>query len=218
MKRYLSFIFKSIIVIMGLFGLMFQIGFFTHTVDWNVLSYYTLISNYICIFYFICSLVYTLIHFDDKELHTFCPFFKGMCVMCITVTFVIVQTLLRGQFPCTGWLGFSFIILHYIIPIMTILDWLFFDEKGLYKKLYPIYWLAIPVIYYLYTIVLVACGYRFSDTNKYPYSFQDVDALGLTKVLVIDVCIVIFFLILGYIIYFIDKYLSNKHNKVENKH
>lgn len=207
MKRYISIIYKLIIVLLGIFGLMVQIGVYNNNYDFSVLNYFTLISNILCIIYFICSIIYSFIHFNDR-IPSFLPRVKGAITMSITVTMIVAAVLLNGVFPNAGLLGLSFISLHILVPIMTILDWYFFDEKGLCKKTDPLLWLIIPIIYYAYIIISVHLGHSFGVDSKYPYSFQDVDKLGYPKVIMINICLILFFTGLGYIFYFIDKHLK----------
>lgn len=205
MKKYIVIIYQLLIVLLSLFGISVQIGFFNGNINLSVMNYFTLLSNLLCDIYFTLSIIYQVKHL--KEDVTFNPFFEGLSLLSITVTMLVATILLRGQFPTTGLAGISFIILHYIVPIMTILNWLIFS-KGSFKKNYPLLWSLSPVIYYLYVILLVCCGYSFSSTSKYPYAFQDVEVLGYGKVIGLDIILLVSFIGLGYLVYFIDKKLK----------
>lgn len=206
--KYASIVFKFLIVLLSIFGIFVQIGLFDLNVDLSIMNYYTLISNFVCTVYFTGALVYQIKHF--KEDKVFLPEIKSAVTMCITFTMLIVIVLLKGKFPTAGLIGLSFIILHYIVPIMVILDWIIFDKKGYYKKYYPFTNLIIPIIYYSYVVIMVHSGYRFSDISAYPYPFQDVFELGYLKVIITDIMIAIFFIGLGYLYYFIDHKLFKK--------
>lgn len=210
MKKYIFIWYKIFIVLLALVGVLIQIGIFEDELMIYNLNYYTLLSNILCIVYFIIDIIYILKVKDNK---TFCPPLKSIMTMSITVTMLIVIFLLQGSFPTTGLIGLSFIILHYIVPIMVILDWLLFDKKGLYKVTYPFLNLIVPAVYYIYVIILVNTGYEFSTASKYPYPFLDKYKLGYSKVIISDIVIVILYIILGFIYYFIDHKLQKSYNK-----
>ena len=60
------------------------------------------------------------------------PRLKGTITMSITVTFLIYHFLLSGGYENRADIIRS-TILHYIVPIMTIADYILFDKKGIYK-------------------------------------------------------------------------------------
>ena len=75
--------------------------------------------------------------------------------MSITVTFLVYHFLLS---PTSGDLnGLDYVrnlMVHYIVPIMTILDYIIFDIKGIYKIIDPLLWLLIPIIYFAVIILI----------------------------------------------------------------
>lgn len=52
----------------------------------------------------------------------------------------------------------GYILMHYIVPLMVILDYLLFFPKGLYKALHPLCWLILPYLYIAFTMICAKFG------------------------------------------------------------
>ncbi len=209
-SKLFSAVWKSIVCISAIVGILLQCGVFSGKPDFSVLNYYTLMSNILCAVYFLPSVFCTLR--NNKK--TLLPQVKGALVMCITVTGMVYHFMLAGKFEMQGTLLISNILLHYVVPLMTVLDWILFDSKGNYTRYSPFLWLIAPLAYFVYVVVRVAGGALLGPYGaKYPYYFMDIDALGFGTVMLINLVMVVFFLILGYIIVWIDHRLWSK---VEN--
>lgn len=192
---------KGIVFLSAMAGVLLQCGIFSSKPDFSVLNYYTLMSNILCAVYFLPAVFYTL----NNPGKTMLPQFKGALVMCITVTGLVYHFMLAGKFEMQGTLLISNILLHYVVPLMTVLDWILFDRKGYYNRYSPFLWLIAPLAYFLYVIVRVAGGAFLGPYgSKYPYYFMDIDVLGFGTVMLINLAMAVFFVILGYIIVWID--------------
>ena len=132
--------------------------------------------------------------------------------MSITVTFLIYHFLLSGGYENRADIIRS-TILHYIVPIMTILDYILFDKKGIYKNIDPILWLIIPLIYFLFIFIRAKLGSELSNGSYYPYFFIDINKYGIKTVLKNALLITIAFTILGYIELFIDRLILKLSKK-----
>lgn len=204
----ISIIYKLILIIFGIFSLICTTGFLDNQINLKIFQMFTTISNILCVVYFIIDFIYLL-----KNKRTFMPLLKGMITMSITVTFLVAHFMLKMSFSFNSFSGFSLLGLHYILPIMTIIDFILFDEKGLIKKNYPFIWIIIPYIYFLVAILYAKVGNGLGMGNsKYPYPFIDIDKLGLSKVIVTIIIMTIGFILIGYFYYFVDKLLKH-HEK-----
>lgn len=87
----------------------------------------------------------------------------------------------------------GYILMHYIVPLMVILDYLLFFPKGLYKALHPLCWLILPYLYIAFTMICAKFGSKifsgFGGSSRYPYPFLDTDLYGKNKVALIIVFI-----------------------------
>ena len=96
---------------------------------------------------------------------------------------------------------------------MTIVDYILFDKKGIYKNIDPILWLIIPLIYFLFIFIRAKLGSELSNGSYYPYFFIDINKYGIKTVLKNALLITIAFTILGYIELFIDRLILKLSKK-----
>jgi hypothetical protein len=220
MKQW-SIRFKLAIVVLGLLGIVLN----TINAD-NVLelfSYYTIQSNL-----FVVILFAVLAFFEIKKQpweDNWKRVFKGMFSIGILVTMLVYHVLLKPGISAgsidyeVGSLADS--LVHTIVPTLVILDWFLFDKKGFLKAYYPLLWLLQPVDYLFYVIIYTALGGRFTlgvEPVRYPYFFLDLGRFGFVGVLQWAVLILLLFMVLGYLLYFIDgllRYLEMKRKGVE---
>lgn len=103
----------------------------------------------------------------------------------------VVYFILRHLTNLTGWDLVPDVILHYVMPVLFIIDWLFFVPKESLKAKDGLVWLAFPIVYLVWTFIHGAY-YGF-----YPYPFLNVGELGLTQALLNEAGLLVIFLILG---------------------
>uniref|UniRef100_UPI003F4C320C Pr6Pr family membrane protein n=1 Tax=Brachyspira catarrhinii TaxID=2528966 RepID=UPI003F4C320C len=211
-KTNFSIVYKIIIIIIGALAVLHGFFYDNFKLDIETAYYFTYQSNILVVIYFILDIINIL-----KKKETFHPRFKGAVTTSITLTFLIYHFLLsptaedyKGVFYIRN------IILHYIVPIMTIFDYIIFDKKGAYKIVDPLLWLIIPIIYFIFMLIRAKLGSPFSNGSYYPYFIVDIDKYGLKIVLRNIFFIALFFVFLGYIGYFVDRFFNkvfSKHNK-----
>ena len=189
-------------------------------INFKPLAYFTYQSNVFVLIYFIINIIYSIKYIKNHGnigTTTILPKVKGAMTMSITITFLVYHFLLSASDfamsePHTGYF-ISNILLHYIIPIMTILDFIIFDKRGIYTKIDPLKWLLIPSVYFIFSIIRASIGEPFSSGSRYPYFFIDIDKYGLGTVFTNTILLAIGFLIIGYLIYFTDNKFSKSSNK-----
>lgn len=118
----------------------------------------------------------------------------------IAVVCVTYHNLLHNLWPSlegAQWL--ANITLHYVVPILYLIDWLVFVRHGDLTWSAALRWLAVPVLYAIWTLIHGAA------TGWYPYPFADVTALGYGGVLINLVAFVAAFLGLGLALIAIDR-------------
>ena len=201
----LSATFKAIIALAGIIGILLQVGVFDGVLRLSVFNYYTLLSNVLVTLYFIPASFYAAR--DDR---TWQPQLKGAVTMGITVTFLIYHFALAGNFAMEGTQAWSNRLLHYIVPLMAIADWLFFSDKGELTWYSPLLWVLLPDLYFIYVQLRLAFGASLGTGSRYPYYFIDVDALGWGQVLLNGLLINLAFIVLGYVVVLIDYLLARQ--------
>lgn len=178
-----------------------------YNLNGNTFMYYTLLSN-LCVFGFTIAVwVFNLKEvlagdYTTKNKHL--VGWKGIAILCITITGVIYATLLANYTKKTN---YSFLNLahHYIIPVMFVADYFLFDEKGLIKWYHPLVWVGVSVLYYPYIFIRAAILGKNTTLKRYPYFFMDYDAHSLGYVIGWAVAIVLVFGTVAVLFYVFDR-------------
>jgi hypothetical protein len=90
-------------------------------------------------------------------------------------------------------------LLHSVVPLMAVLDWLLFDARRRYRWLYALWWLAYPLGYLAFALI------RGLVVDRYPYPFIDVNDLGYGGVTVTSVIFAVAFWLLGLAFVTVDR-------------
>jgi hypothetical protein len=206
MRRY-SIIYKSVLVLSALIGLILQFASSTNIIE--TFSYYTIQSNLWVLFFF-GYLLYREVYKLPK-IGKWLLLFKGMFTVGIFVTFLVYHFIIR---PSLEGINTSFEVggindffIHYFVPLLTLFDWVFFDVKGKLLWYFPLVWLVQPLDYLVYVGIYNLLGGRFNtltDPTPYPYFFLNVERFGILGVMQWSVLIVLLYIVLGYLLYFID--------------
>ncbi len=207
-NRIISLIYKIVTTVVGLSGVLITFGF-PNKLNLSTLKFYTMQSNVLCVVFIAVSAVYVVVQMKKSGLYgtaTYMPHFKGAVIIAITVTLLVYQFMLADTpfSMADGDIG-NFLI-HLLTPILVILDWVLFDEKGHYNVFDPLCWAIIPLCYLCYTLIAAPLGVTYQDGRRYPYFFLDVDVLGIGGVMLYVLTITVIVLILSYIIFGLDKW------------
>jgi hypothetical protein len=201
-----SLFFKIIVVAVCLSGILMTCGF-PRTLDLSLMKYYTLLSNVLVLVFFIFAAFHTASSIRKsgaRGVSTFAPHFKGGVTIAITVTLLVYQFMLAGSpFSMSGAMsGDAFV--HMFTPLLVILDWLLFDEKGRYTVRDPFKWTIPPLCYIAYAFIAAPLGVTYYGGGRYPYFCMDVDAFGIGTVLMYLGGLTVAFFIMAYIVVGLD--------------
>ena len=94
------------------------------------------------------------------------------------------------------------LVLHYVMPVAFLLDWLWFTPKGELRWIDPAKALGFPLIFGVWTLV------HGLATHWWPYGFVNVDTLGLGRVLATFAGLLAVFLLFGLALVGTDRALS----------
>jgi hypothetical protein len=96
----------------------------------------------------------------------------------IAITGIVFAVLLSGLQESLdthiGWVDF---VVHKLIPIVLVADWLIDPPRHRLSITTALLWLAYPAVWLAYTLI------RGASTDWYPYPFVDVSQLGYGGVL-----------------------------------
>ena len=147
----------------------------------------------------------------DGKLHLF---FQNQAVRAATALYILVvavvyYSLLYKIHNPQGLSAITNASLHLIMPVLYILDWLFFAKKDKlsYKSL-P-YWVIFPLAYGVFNII------RGLATGVYPYPFLVIGSRGAVSVMIAMVMFTFTYLIGGAFFIWFGQKISQK-NKDKN--
>lgn len=209
-NRMLVLIYRIFLVLICGYGLFLYWNPFSGGRDAGMFRYYTIQSNMLCFLFFACLCIFSRKKGEGSG-GTFLLRFKGAVTMAITVTMLIYQFMLADT-PFRMGAGDGVLrsfIVHFIVPVMVIADWLLFDPKGGFRKIDPLLWLGIPLLYFFYVLIAAQLGADYGG-SRYPYWFIDADRLGWGKMMLYVAALFVGFLGLGYIYYGVDRLMAGK--------
>jgi hypothetical protein len=154
----------------------------------NFFSYFTILTNVLA------ALALTLPWLAPQS--ALGEFFSRPSVRtAITAYIIIVMTIvyfvLRHLVNLQGWDFVADVLLHYVMPVLFVIDWLFLIPKQSLKVSDTLGWLTFPIIYLIWTFIHgVFSGF-------YPYPFLNHSELGIARVLQNEAGLLIAFLVLG---------------------
>lgn len=124
----------------------------------------------------------------------------------IIIVMTIVYFVLRHLTNLQGWDFVADLLLHYVMPVLFVIDWLFLVPKQTLKMKDSLRWLAFPVIYLVWTFI------HGAYSGFYPYPFLNNSELGMARVLLNEAGLLVIFLVLGFILVsggrFLDRHLK----------
>ena len=147
------------------------------------------------------------------------PQAKYTAMVSLLITALIAHFMLFDAMFKDGQLVFHLVVLHYIVPAMAILDWLLFDEKGKMAVWGPFTWLSLAAVYLV--VVMIGAGPLGLDLGggttagqtRYPYTFLDPAISGVDGVALFIGAMVVAFVLIGYLIFGIDKAFGRVANR-----
>ena len=110
------------------------------------------------------------------------------------VTGITYELLLRRSWSPQGEEFISDMMLHDVVPLLTLAIWWLAARSAGVRWRDPLAMLAYPAVYLLITLVAGAYG------EGYPYGFLSVTKIGLPGVLLVSLAFLFVFLVLGYLV------------------
>lgn len=215
-----SILWKLVLLTVGIYGLLDGAGILAGAYDPNFPHMFTNVSNLFACGYFACAVVWLFGHRDDDKAVTFAPTAKYTATISLLVTALIAHFMLFDAMFKDGQIVMHLVALHYVVPIMTLLDWALFDEKGKMPVWGPLAWLSLVLAYLAIIMVGVGVfglylgGGTTADISNYPYTFLDPSISGVGGVLAFCGAMLVAFIVLGYALFAIDRLMGRGGHNV----
>lgn len=165
----------------------------------NFLSYFTIQSNVVLALALLAGEVAAASLIGRWARH---PSVRTGLFLYVAVAGAVYVLILKDAWHPRGWQLRGDQILHYCIPILAALDWLFLAERGKLIWRDAIWWLGFPALYSAYTLV------HGHVSGFYPYPFLDVGDIGLEDVLTNMALLAALFLALGCAFVLLDRIVA----------
>lgn len=203
-----TIIYKGLFVLSAVIGILLQCGIGTDHFSLSSFRMFTTLSNLAVAVFFVVDTAACLCDRLSLKSQKIIEYFRFLITMSILLTGLVAHFMLRGMFANMDILSKAGLaLLHYVVPVGTVLDWILFEKKGKTEWKMPLFAAGFPIIYVAITMLAAKI---IPMKNKYPYPFLDVDILGATGVLVNVVLLAAGFLLIGYIGVWIDHKLKFK--------
>ena len=150
----------------------------------RIYRYFTNQTNLLVVIWLVLAIIWSS---DPNKMKKLMGKVKGAITVYITVTFIIFAIVLSPLYHPSGIEGIINLMLHYIIPVAFIFDWII-TEDNMYKWKFIPHWLIYPICYLVFAL------FHGATTGDFIYPFLNHGALG-TSGLVISVTLLIFFFI-----------------------
>ena len=210
-----SIIWKLALIVFATLGLLGGAGLLAGHYEPDFPHMFTNVSNMFNWVYFICAVVW-LAHNKNSNATTFAPVAKYTAMVSLLVTMLIAHFMLFDAMFRDGQLAWELVWLHYVVPIMTLLDWLLFDEKGKMPVWGPLTWLSLVLAYLAFAMIYVGVfggymgGGTTADITNYPYTFLDPAISGAGGVATFCASMLVAFIALGYLLFGLDRLMAKR--------
>jgi hypothetical protein len=210
-SRSLSLLWKLAILVFGLYGLLDGSGILAGAYTKNFPHMFTNVSNLFAWAYFALALVWMLADRRREEASGFAPFLKYTAMVSLLVTMLIAHFMLFDAMFKDGQLVWHLVALHYVVPLMTLFDWVLFDEKGKMPVWGPLAWMSLVTAYLVIVMVgagplgIFLGGGTTADVSRYPYTFLDPGISGVGGVAAFCGAMLVAFIVLGYVLFGLDR-------------
>jgi hypothetical protein len=146
----------------------------------NFFSFFTIESNILAAIMLVTMGVYTLLGKKGRQI----AFSRGAITLYMTMTGIIYVLLLSGnEVALQATVPWVNIVLHYVMPVVVLADWLLFPPKEHVSVQQGLTWLLFPVAYFVYSLV------RGAFTDWYPYPFMNPITNGWPSVVAMTIII-----------------------------
>ena len=216
-NRTAQLIYQTIYCTLGLVGCIACLGVFDdfRNIRWDFYTYFTNISNFLCLGVMAIALVQTAKKKEDSFVSA-APLFKFIGVLGILLTFLVFNIMLAPVRDAKLNWRIGSLTFHVVLPIMYIADWFLFYERKQCKWYYPVASVGFPLAYAIF--LLIHAAILSFDTSIltptgatliYPYFFVNLEK-GVPYVLMWVGILAVTFVVVGFGFFGLDRLEKRK--------
>ncbi len=207
-------LFRTILIVGGIYGIILNILYNESLLQ--SLSYYTIQSN---IFIVVVMIIYL---FRKKIPSKWLLIVKHSATIGIMLTFLVYHLVLSPVIKITGEYDVPFIndfLVHTFVPLLAVIDLLLFDIKGNLNYKDSLWFLSLPVFYFIYAQIYAFSGGIFqfeTTTSRYAYFFLNVDKIGWGMVALYSCSLLVMVYLISLLLVLIDKLQFRRKEREKN--
>jgi hypothetical protein len=197
--------------LVGSFALILQLYLIIKNVPQSGKSYFSEVIRYFSFMTIWTNILVTLsfaipLVAKNSKLNRFLskPIVQTGTLLYITIVLIVYHFLLAQTWSPKGWQKIADVTLHYVVPILYIVYWFLFIQKGNQLWSNAFKWLIYPLVYVVYAML------RGAVVNEYPYPFIDVTAHGYGVVLKNIAMLSAAYYVAGLLVVALDKALARQ--------
>ena len=223
-NRTAQLIFQTVYCTLGIVGCIACLGIFDDIkmFRWDFYTYFTNISNFLCLGVMFAELIQTVKKKEDDCVSA-APMMKFVGMLGILLTFLVFNIMLAGapgRDPQLNW-RIGSLLFHVVLPIMYIADWVIFYERKQCKWYYPIASAGFPLAYAIFLLIHAAIlkfdSSILTPTGQgiliYPYFFVNFETQGADGVLMWIAILSVAFIAIGFAFFGLDRLGKTKHEE-----
>lgn len=211
---------KTVLLIIGIIGVLLTLSADTFMGSIKGFLYYTIQSNVTILMMAAIFLIADIIRLcTGKEIiNKFLLCLKFIFTVAIFVTFLIFFAVLAPSLKIEYLLSYENLSVHMLVPLIAFADFLIFDNTINLSGAKPLWGIAMPVYYLIFSLIGSVSGFDFNGAIV-PYFFLDYTELGWFsekgKMGVLYWIIIFTVLIIGlsYLIAFLAKLVNRRVEK-----
>lgn len=218
-NRTFQLIYQSMFCAFALVALIGSVGLYNYRFTSEFYTYFTNISAYLCMGIMAAELVQTARRQGNGYV-TVAPGLKVIGMLGTLLTLLVFNLLLanaEGRDPAMNFRVES-LLLHGLLPLMYIGDWILFYEHGKLSWKVPLLSALFPLSYVGYVYFLAALRHFDSsvlNTNGtapviYPYFFLNPEIVGISGVFMWIGILLAAFILMGYLFFGLDRLLASR--------
>lgn len=139
-NKIAQIVYRTIYITLGFIGIIGSFGYFNRSFNQDFYVMYTNLSNYFCIGVTLYLLIKNIRNKDENKISTSMSIIRFISVIMILVTFFVYNILLAKDKTISDYFfSISNLIMHLILPLMFLVDWILFNNHNNAKWYYPFF-------------------------------------------------------------------------------